>query len=520
MQQKKLILLYKKYLPILLVGIFSFVINYYYGFIGVMPMDNFVLYNGGYRVLNGYIPFNDYWLVTGPLLDYLNALFFFINGTSWNTYIIHSSLINLIISVVSYLLFVELGLQKKFSFMYSIFFSVLFYPIVGAPFVDHHATFFLIIAFYLFIFGIVKKDNLFIFFIPFFFVLSFLSKQTPAAYGLLSFLFILTFYLLNDLKKNIKILKPLIFGSVLSILFLALFFFFSKINFLNFYEQYILYAKTIGDFRFSTFKFDFFGTVAEYKFILILLIILTFLLIELIRKKNFKNIITILTIMVLSGLLIFHQYYSFNQNFIFFLIPLLSGLIHIFSKKDFKSKFILALTILICIYSTTKYHIRFNEHRKFNELEKVDLSKAIDANVLSKDLKGLKWITHRYPNDPQYEINNLKKVMKIISQDKSKRTLITNYQFLAPTLKTYDFSPNQWHHPSVSFPLKNQKYYNNYKTFFIKNLKKNNIDFIYETFEIKNSIVEIVLDNSCFLKEKIDDVLTRFILRKDCKDFR
>ncbi|MDC0450182.1 hypothetical protein OAL70_04850, partial [Pelagibacteraceae bacterium] len=65
-----------------------------------------------------------------------------------------------------------------------------------------------------------------------------------------------------------------------------------------------------------------------------------------------------------------------------------------------------------------------------------------------------------------------------------------------------------------------QKYYNNYKTFFIKNLKKNNIDFIYETFEIKNSIVEIVLDNSCFLKEKIDDVLARFILRKDCKDFR
>jgi len=520
MQQKKLILLYKKYLPLLLVGIFSFFINYYYGFIGVMPMDNFVLYNGGYRVLNGYIPFNDYWLVTGPLLDYLNALFFFINGTNWKTYIVHSSLINLIISVVSYLLFVELGLKKKFSIVYSILFSVLFYPTAGAPFVDHHATFFLIIAFYLFIFSIVKKNNLFIYFIPFFFVLSFLSKQTPAVYGLLGFSLILIFYLLNNLKENIKILKPLIFGSIFSILFLVLFFIFSKINFLNFYEQYILYAKTIGDYRFSTFNFDFFGTVAEYKFILILLIILTFLLKRLDRTRNFTNTMTILTIIVLSGLLIFHQYYSFNQNFIFFLIPLLSGFIHVFSKKDLKSKFILALTILICIYSTTKYHIRFNEHRKFNELEKVDLSKAIDANLLSKDLKGLKWITHRYPNDPQYEIDNLKKVMEIISQDKSTKTLITNYQFIASAIKIYDFSPNQWHHPSVSFPLKNQKYYNNYKNFFIKSLKKNNIDYIYETFEIKNSIVEIVLDNSCFSKEKINDVLTKFMLRKDCKDFR
>ena len=76
MQLKKLTLRYKNYLPILLLGSFSFFVNYYYGFIGLMPMDNTVLYNGGYRVMNGYVPFNDYWLVTGPLLDYLNALFF------------------------------------------------------------------------------------------------------------------------------------------------------------------------------------------------------------------------------------------------------------------------------------------------------------------------------------------------------------------------------------------------------------------------------------------------------------
>ena len=37
--------------------------------IGINAMDNFVLYNGGYRVLNSFVPFNDYWLVTGPLLD-------------------------------------------------------------------------------------------------------------------------------------------------------------------------------------------------------------------------------------------------------------------------------------------------------------------------------------------------------------------------------------------------------------------------------------------------------------------
>ena len=109
-----MITLFRKYLPVFVLGFFSFFINYHYGFIGVMPMDNFVLYNGGYRVLSGYIPFTDYWLVTGPLLDYLNALIFYINGVSWKSFIIHSSLFNLIISIASYTLFIDLVLSKKF----------------------------------------------------------------------------------------------------------------------------------------------------------------------------------------------------------------------------------------------------------------------------------------------------------------------------------------------------------------------------------------------------------------------
>ena len=521
MQQKKLIPLYKKYLPFFIIGIFSFAINYHYGFIGVMPMDNFVLYNGGYRVLNGYTPFNDYWLVTGPLLDYLNAFFFYINGTNWKSFIIHSSLFNLIISIVSYLLFTELGLQKKFSIIYSIIFSILFYPVVGTPFVDHHATFFLILMFYFFIFGVIKNNNFYFAFTPILFILSFLSKQTPAAYGLFGIMFLFIFYIFYDFKKNIIILRYLIIGSVVSILFLFLFFYFTKINFINFYDQYILYAKTIGDFRFSTYKFDLFGTVAEYKFILILLIFLTGILIKSLKDKKVKIIFTALAIIFLSSLLIFHQYYSLNQNFIFFLIPLLTGIIHVFYKDNFfKNKLILTFIILLCFYSAIKYHIRFNEHRKFNELEKVDLSQAIDAEVLSKDLKGLKWITINHPNNPRYEIDNLKKIMEILTLDKSRKAIITDYQFIAPVLKIYDFSPNQWHHPSISFPTKDQKYFYKYKKFFIKSLKQNNIDIIYETSKTNDSIIELVINSDCFSKERVTKMLIKFDLKKDCKEFK
>ena len=60
----------------LTLAIFPFIFNFYYSSFGVEPMDTFVLFNGGYKVLNGLTPFKDYWLVTGPLMDYLNAFFF------------------------------------------------------------------------------------------------------------------------------------------------------------------------------------------------------------------------------------------------------------------------------------------------------------------------------------------------------------------------------------------------------------------------------------------------------------
>ena len=60
--------------------------------------------------------------------------------------------------------------------------------------------------------------------------------------------------------------------------------------------------------------------------------------------------------------------------------------------------------ILICLLGSIKYHLRFNEHRKFNELEKVDLKKALSADVIDERLRGLKWITKIYQDDPEREI--------------------------------------------------------------------------------------------------------------------
>ena len=197
MLQKKLILIYNNKILITFLAISAFFINYYYGFIGIMPMDNTVLFNGGYRVLKGYIPFTDYWLVTGPLLDYINALFFKLFGVSWSTYIIHSSIINSLLALSSFYFFQIINLSKLYSLIYALLISILFYPVVGTPFVDHHSIFFVIISFYSLIIAIKKKNTNYFLFIPSLLVLSFLSKQTPAAYGIIFislFILIIAFF--------------------------------------------------------------------------------------------------------------------------------------------------------------------------------------------------------------------------------------------------------------------------------------------------------------------------------------
>ena len=524
MQLKKLIQNYKNLFSVFLLGIFSFLINYYYGFIGIMPMDNTVLFNGGFRVLKGYVPFTDYWLVTGPLLDYLNAFFFKLLGLSWSTFIFHSSLVNVLITIASYLLFINLDLSNKFSFFYALQISVLFYPIVGTPFVDHHSTFFLIIAFYFLIFAIKKSNYNYFFFIPSILVLSFLSKQTPAVYGIIALFFLILFYGYYEKKNLKKIIKNSIIGSFLGFIFLILFFLITKINLSNFIEQYLLFASSIGNERLSNYDFNIINEIDNYKFIYLFIFFLLYLLAKLQRENflNFKSGLIILISIILSIVLIFHQMITLNQNFIFFLIPFLAAIFHSFFNKKLINKYLLFFTILVCILSVTKYHLRFNEERKFNELENVDISKAVDAVSLDVKLKGLKWITYLKPDNPGLEIENLKEVLQILESDIEQKMLITEYQVIAPILESYDNSPNQWHHPSVSFPLKGNKYFEIYKNYFINKIKENKIQTVYETREDDFTILELVLNPNCFFnkKERVSPMLIKLKLNEDCKDLR
>ena len=95
--------------------------------------------------------------------------------------------------------------------------------------------------------------------------------------------------------------------------------------------------------------------------------------------------------LLLTFSLILHQLLTKNQVFIFFLVPILTAFSQI-SLIDGKLKFkrpICLIVVLICLFATFKYHLRYNEHRKFHELKNVNFELAINAKKIHKKLSGL-----------------------------------------------------------------------------------------------------------------------------------
>ncbi len=508
-------------LPIifLILIIFSFLINFYYSGIGVEPMDSFVLYNGGFKVLNGLTPFEDYWLVTGPMMDYLNALFFKIFDVSWISYVTHSSATNSLISILVFKLFIDLGLNKIFSLIYTLMFSLLMYPSVGVPFVDHHSTIFVLSSFCLFILGVKNNNNRYFFFIPLFLVTGFFCKQTPTTYGMITIFFLGLIYLFITKKRKGFILS-ILYGSVLSSVLIIFFFFFTKISISNFLTQYIFFASSIGDYRLSNWKLDIFGTLHEFKFIFIPLMYLIYLNLIYFKKNKKDDFLIILTLNFFSILMMFHQLLTMNENYIFFLIPILTAFVHVYNKSEFTKNIFLYSVIGFCLFSVTKYHLRYNEHRKFHRLEKVDISRAVEAKKIHKSLKGLKWITSTYPNQPNQEIEIISESINLLKKEEGKFSIITDYLFLPAILGINDHSPNQWYHPGVSYPLKDSKYYDQYKIFFIEKLKKENISKIIIVGNGLENLLYSTFEKNCFLKSKIGKIVFRFTLKENCEGFK
>ena len=504
---------------ILFLFLFSLLINQYYGNQGIFPPDSFAHFDSGYRILNGEYPFKDYWLVSGPFGDYLQAVLFYFFGINWQIYILQASFINAVLTFVTFLIFRSFKLNIYYSFFYSILFSILAYPSSGTPFVDHSSALFSLLGIYFLILGIKSEKKIYWILLPVFLGISFFSKLVPSSYIIISTLIILFFFSIST--KKYYWIKYSFLGFIFFIFFLLVIGYAQGITLLSFIEQYIFFPKTIGEHRFDNFNFTFRGIIAHYKFIYIFLIPIFYInLKKMLFEKNFlkeKDFFYFFCILLLTFSLIFHQLLTKNQTFIFFLIPILAGFCHInFNRYKSNLKNIVYITILaICIFATAKYHIRFNEERKFHELNQVNIKFSSDGSVIDEKLSGLKWITPYFNGSPDEEISLINEALSYLKKDTRNKMVMTHYLFFSTILEQKTFSPSRWIlQDGTTHPLKGSKYFNSYKNFYLNIIKKNNIKVIYTVNPIAKANVYDYISDNCYSKKKVTQILYKYELQK------
>jgi len=516
----------KNKIYLIFLGIFSLTINQFFANKGVFPIDSFLIFDPAFYITSGYHPFKDYWLITGPFLDYIQSLFFLIFGISWFSYALHASVVNMAIALFSFHFLINIGLKNYYALLYSLGVSILAYPPIGTPFIDHHSVIFSVMALYSFSLGILRKKNIFLFFTPFFLVISFFSKQIPSPHLLVLFIiftFICFFFTKSLNKKN---LIYLIFGSLFCFLLIFVIFAINQIPINNFLIQYIFYPLSLGVERIDKLSIDFKNTITQFKFIYFALIPLAFCGLILFIKKR-KNLIeindTIISFLFLfsAGIFIYCQLLTKNQILIFFLIPIFLGCSHAYILKYLNKKYIVYLILIVFVFSLTKYHLRFNHNKKFMELVNANFDLAVNASQIDSRFGKLRWITPDYMKNPNEEIRLLVEVKNILSEEKEKKIIVTDYQFFSSFLKNDYPSPNKWY-DRLSVPSDKSKYYPIYRDFFLRKLNNNKIKHIFFIGKNKHNMSffrELSYKNKCIIPRKINGLLTEFDINQCEKVF-
>ena len=77
-----------------ILAVFAFAFNWATGHRGVFLCDQSLVFDGGWRVLQGQVPYKDFFFPWGPMVFFIQALFFRIFGVYWSAMVLPACLFN------------------------------------------------------------------------------------------------------------------------------------------------------------------------------------------------------------------------------------------------------------------------------------------------------------------------------------------------------------------------------------------------------------------------------------------
>lgn len=129
-----------------LCGALAFALSVHAGRIGFMPLDQSIVFDGGWRMLSGQVPWRDFMSPNALVPMAMQAAFFGIGGVSWWSYVVHAGLINAAASALVFCYLSASGLNRLASLAAAVATGVWLYPLMGTPYMDNHSLFFSVVA--------------------------------------------------------------------------------------------------------------------------------------------------------------------------------------------------------------------------------------------------------------------------------------------------------------------------------------------------------------------------------------
>jgi hypothetical protein len=187
-----------------------------FGVRGFMPLDHSIVFDGGWRILNGQIPWREFDLPSAATPSFIQAWFFQLCGVNWAAYIAHAALFNGLFCILVFGFLARLGLDKRWAALYGACSGALLFAPVGVPFPEQHALFFTLLGVWLFQVGRTatsgRRALIALALVPTALLLGFFSKQLPTG---LSPLLLVTLLALPGARPRVEALVGMGIGAVL-----------------------------------------------------------------------------------------------------------------------------------------------------------------------------------------------------------------------------------------------------------------------------------------------------------------
>ncbi|MCX7920043.1 MAG: glycosyltransferase family 39 protein [bacterium] len=249
---------------IIILGISSFIWAIKAGERGFFPFDQSIVFDGGYRILSGQIPFKDFILPFGPTTLWIQAIFFKLFGINYFSYILNAAVINVLATLGSILiLYFLFPKQKYLAYLCGIITLFWFQPPFGTPWFEQTAFFFAILSIITLLGSMLynrwRKEysswGMFISGVSAF--LSFLSKQNVGLSMFSVYLLFLLFPLKIGWKQKIKHTLFFLTGVLCGIVIFT-FWLWRYADISIFMNYFFIIPLRLGISRLGNFKTDFF----------------------------------------------------------------------------------------------------------------------------------------------------------------------------------------------------------------------------------------------------------------------